>query len=89
MKEIKNLIKKGKWINSKTYEKTAPHEYLLKTTLNEEDKKTFDKFVRTINEKGYTKDFYKKQFTYLDIDGYKYWTMGAGNKTILINREKK
>jgi len=36
---------------------------------------------------GYHQKWGKTTYTYLDIDGWQYWTMGAPlDKTILINR---
>jgi hypothetical protein len=44
-------------------------------------------FVRAIRALGYEGTFGGKKHIYLDIAGWKYWTMGAPiNKTIIINR---
>jgi hypothetical protein len=74
----------------KTYAETAPHEYLLKKGLSDEDKLVFEEFVKFINNYGYEKYFYNRPFKYLDIGDKKYWTMEKDlSKTELINRADK
>jgi len=81
-------ISKQSWIFAKTYAKTAPHEYIVKGELSSEDQEIFVDFVIYIRENGYTKKFYSKEFSYYDIDGEKYWTMGAPlEETIILNRD--
>lgn len=88
MNRIKKHINTVNWINAKTYSKTAPHEYIVRKN-NPELEKEFIYFVEFIRENGYKKKYGRSTYTYLDIDGYKYWTMGAPIKiTIIINREK-
>jgi hypothetical protein len=42
-----------------------------------------------IRQAGYKADYRGTTYTYLDIDGWQYWTMGAPlSQTILINRAK-
>jgi len=76
------------WIFAKTYAKTAPHEYVVKTKLpSDEMKQEFEWMVVLIREHGYEAEFWGKVHTYLDIDGKKYWTMGEPlEETIILNR---
>ena len=67
-----------------------PHYYTLR---NDWDDKDFVDFVLYIRENGYVEKFNNQPYTYLNLNGYKYWTMGApvnydnGDPcTILINR---
>lgn len=76
------------WIFAKTYAKTAPHEYVVKTKLpSDEMRQEFEWMVVLIREHGYEAEFWGKVHTYLDIDGKKYWTMGEPlEETIILNR---
>jgi len=86
IKEIQDFIKKNNWVFAKTYAKSFPHEYVVK---NDDNKKDFEAFVKFIQTKGEVRKFFKEDFRYYFIDGYKYWTMGsAPEKTIIINREE-
>lgn len=64
-----------------------PHSYSLRE--NWDDPKEFEEAVQYIRDHGVVERFYSKQYTYLYLDGYKYWTMGSPlEKTKLINRAK-
>ena len=86
-KRLNKFIKSNKWIFAKTYADTFPHEYVVQP----DDPKKLEEFIffaKSIHKYGYLKAFYKSMFTYLEIDGYKYWTMGDGyGNTTIINRE--
>jgi len=62
------------------------NQYTL--VANKPDLKTeFSEFVLYIRKNGYVEKFMGRKYTYFDIGGYQYWTMGAPLKeTILINR---
>ncbi len=47
--EAKMFVESHKWKFATTYAKTAPHEYLVKKWLNEEDRLLFERLVQTIN----------------------------------------
>ena len=50
-------------------------------------KKKFEDCVQMIREYGYQKKFGKRTFTYLDINNFMYWTMGAPKEeTTVLNR---
>ena len=50
-----------------------PHSYTLRKDWIDKD---FVDFVLFIRENGYTEKFNGQSYTYLNINGYKYWTMG-------------
>jgi hypothetical protein len=81
------FIGMSKWIFAKTYAKFAPHEYtLLKQTHSSN---TFLEFARFIERHGYKEKFGKREYTYVNIDGWKYWTMDpTPEQTDLINRAR-
>ncbi len=79
------FIMDRRWQFAKTMPKN-PHEYTMKKWGENE---SFNQAVLYIRQCGYRECFGKYYYTYLDIDGYKYWTMGAPiEQTILINRAK-
>ena len=84
------FINNNSWIFAKTYAQTAPHEYLVKRNLSEEDQKTLVEFAYFIKDNGYKKLFWTIEFTYFDIGDWMYWTMDDDiSTTDLINRAKK
>jgi hypothetical protein len=61
-----------------------PHEYTLRRQHNPA---TFEAAVRFIREHGYRARWGRAIRTYVNLDGKRYWTMGAPvEQTILINR---
>ena len=86
MEICKDFIGKNKWTFAKTMAK-IPHEWVCKNNLDEKSKIDFDYFVSYIREKGFKAVFFHTTYTYLEIDGYYYWTMGYPlDQTIIINR---
>ena len=64
-----------------------PHSYSRRSEWENDNK--FNEAVLYIRKHGKKEKFYNKEFIYLYIDNYKYWTMGYSvEKTILINRVK-
>ena len=64
-----------------------PHEHTVREW--HEDEAAFEQAVRLIRDTGYQRAFGKRTFTYLDLDGWKYWTMGAPiPETTVLNRAK-
>ncbi len=81
------FVKNVSWRYAKTYAKKAPHEYVVKTYLDEEEQKLFEELAIYIRENGYTKYFFSKAFIYLDIGNYSFWTYGDPiPDTIILNR---
>jgi hypothetical protein len=66
-----------------------PHEYTIRDWRPE----AYEDFLRAaagIREFGYSLAFYRKHYTYLDLDGLKYWTMGDTlAETTVLNRDPK
>jgi hypothetical protein len=61
-----------------------PHEYTVRGQTPDDE---FDQFVRLIRRIGYERRFGTTTYTYLNIDGHRYWTMGAPlEATTIINR---
>lgn len=71
------------------FSKTAvknPHWYLVRDKAEYDSE--FEKFVNTIRVMGYDEMFWKKPYRILDVEGHKYWTMGAQSViTIILNRK--
>jgi hypothetical protein len=85
--ELREFIRTSPWTFARTMPE-IPHEYTLRK--NAPDEKLFERVVLYIREAGYEGIFGSATYTYLNIDGWKYWTMGAPLKdTTLINRAKK
>ena len=81
---IKNRLEENQWIFAKTMPE-MPHFYTLKRTWSNE--KEFESTVIYIRKHGIEEEFAGKQYTYLYLGNFKYWTMGEAIKdTILINR---
>lgn len=65
-----------------------PHFYTLRYTARDADE--FESAVQFIRDNGYTGRFGRTDYRYYDVNGWKYWTMGAPIKeTILVNRAEK
>lgn len=82
--KLKKFIGGQNWIFAKTYEKTWPHEYIVR---DKSDESSFVALVEHIRVNGYVGKFYKMDITYFDEDGMVYWTMGDPiGTTTIINR---
>lgn len=80
----KTLLPK-RWIFAKTMLRN-PHWYTLRKEWK--DDAVFDKTVDTMRRVGYTERYKGKPYTMINLNGYRYWTMGAPiPTTILINRK--
>jgi hypothetical protein len=87
LKFFADWVEKFKWTEAKSYKDKAPHEYLVKAKISNEDGKIMVEFAKYIKEHGYAERFYQTEFVYLNIKGYKYWTMDYPlYKTDLVNR---
>jgi hypothetical protein len=59
-----------------TYAKTLPehpHEYLARSWLPPELRTDFDHFLASVRKHGYRGTFWNQSWTYLEVDGWKYW----------------
>jgi hypothetical protein len=86
MDELRAFVQQSTWTFAKTMPKT-PHEYTRRKDAP--DEALFERVVMHIRHRGYKGRFGKTTYTYFDIDGWQYWTMGSPlPATILINRAK-
>jgi hypothetical protein len=73
-----------------TYAKSvpdSPHEYCLRVWLDDQHKGDFDRFTKLITQIGYKGKFMTTVYTYLDVDGWRYWQSRTINGTgRIINR---
>ena len=90
--QLREFVRTSAWQFAKTMPAT-PHEYTLRQ--NAPDRKRFEEVVLYIRQEGYKAKYGKTTYTYLDIDGWQYWTMGAPLNhpsgewcTVLINRAR-
>src|SRR5512147_3247037 len=84
--DLRSLVEQSTWTFARTMPR-YPHEYTLRR--HAKDELLFERVVLHIRRHGYTKLFGETRYTYLDLDGWQYWTMGAPlQDTILINRAR-
>lgn len=82
--EIEDFISKHHWKFASTMPR-LPHWYTLRR--NARDDAEFAAVVEEIRKRGYTKWAAGREWCYLDIGDFKYWSCGAPvPETILINR---
>ena len=86
--DILEFIKTSRWRFAKTMPQW-PHEYVVRNWRPEKEK-VFERFIMVIRDQGYDAPFLDDAtYRYLEIDGWKYWTMGeAPNETTIINRAR-
>ena len=84
--DIRQFVAAHEWTFAKTMP-GIPHWYTLRRkALCDAD---FAAFVQEIRLRGVVRSFGRRPFTYLDLDGWTYWTMGAPvEETILVNRAR-
>ena len=89
LEEAKAFADAHKWKFASTYAKSAPHEYLVKKWLSEEDRLLFERLVQTINTQSVIGYFYGHKNNYLILGNHYYWYMPfySDNTAVdLINR---
>ena len=86
--EAKIFADEHKWKFASTYAKTAPHEYLVKSWLSEEDKIKYERFVATMKANSVVGYFYGHKNNYFIVGDHYYWFMGQHDNMAvdLINR---
>jgi hypothetical protein len=83
---IREFIADHEWTFAKTMPQ-IPHWYTLKRKAKSDE--VFADFVQEIRLRGVVRLFGRRTFTYLDFDGWTYWTMGEPvEETTLINRAR-
>lgn len=89
IQEVDILLKKANFIFAKSMPK-IPHEYTHRESWDND--KSFCDLVLFIRENGIKEKWFGKEYVYLYINGYKYWTMGNPvsytdkTKTFILNR---
>lgn len=86
-KRLQKFIENNNWIFAKTYEKTAPHWYIVVDNLSPKARKEANWFIGYIKIAGTAKRFFSKVYTYLFLGDYKYWAMPGDNGVMIINRD--
>ena len=82
--EVREFIKSQEWTFAKTYAKSAPHEYIIKSTDNENG---FERFAQFIRDYGFIAYYFKRTGKYFIYGDYYYWTMGNPiPETTVLNR---
>ena len=86
MEELLAFVQAAGWKFAKSMPQT-PHEYTLRREAKDED--LLERVVIHIRQVGYHKKWGKATYSYLDIDGWEYWTIGVPlEATIIINRAR-
>ena len=86
--EAEEFAKSLRWKFASTYAKTAPHEYIVKSWLTEEEKLKFERFVITMKRNSVIGYLYGHKNNYFIVGNHYYWYMGQYDNTAvdLINR---
>ena len=80
---VRAFIAKAPWTFAKTMPDN-PHDYTVRGQTPDGE---FEQVVLLIREHGYKRPLGRTTYTYLDVDGWRYWTMGAPlEQTTIINR---
>ena len=74
--DLTQTLKAASWRKSKL---AAPHEYVLK----HDRPQLFNMMKAMIARDGYRQAFQGRTYLYIDLDGYKYWTVD-----VVLNRAK-
>jgi hypothetical protein len=84
IKEVQWFLEGHSWTFAKTMPE-SPHWYIHKRDTI--DLVTFTEVVRYIKQNGMPDIYQGSTYTYLVLEGYKYWTMGSPvEETTIINR---
>lgn len=84
---ILEFIRTSEWRFAKTMPQW-PHEYIVRVWRPDAEH-VFEQLVMLIQNQGYDETFMDATYRYLDIDAWKYWTMGEEpRETTIINRAK-
>jgi hypothetical protein len=85
-KRLRTFIDGSKWTFAKTMP-DCPHFYCVYKGNDDAIWDDYAWFAQLIRDKGYYMMFYDKKMRYLDVDGWRYWTMDEKvEDTDLINR---
>ena len=73
--EAKAYAESHRWKFATTYAQTAPHEYLLKKWLDDEEQREFERLVQAIRTYSVVGYFYRHPNNYLILGEQYYWHM--------------
>jgi hypothetical protein len=80
---VRAFIAKAPWVFAKTIPE-SPHEYTVRGQTPHDE---FEHVVQLIRDHGYERRYGRATYTYLDVDGWRFWTMGAPiPQTTILNR---
>ena len=83
---LEHFVSNEIWTRAKSPPDWA-HEYLVRDRV---DGGLFEQAVRHVRTNGRTGRFYSREFTYFEVAGLVYWTMGAPvDETTILNRCRK
>ena len=88
LEDAKKYAESHRWKYASTYAKTAPHEYLVKKWLVEDDQKLYERFVATMKIHSVAGFFYGHKNNYLLLGAHYYWFIPTPDNMAvnLINR---
>ena len=88
LEDAKKYAESHYWKFASTYAQTAPHEYLVKHWLVDEDKLLFERFIATMRANSVVGYFYGHKNDYLILGDHYYWYMPLPDNLAvdLINR---
>ena len=88
VEDAKKYAESHYWKFASTYAKTAPHEYIIKKWLVDEDKLLFERFVATMRANSVVGYFYGHTNDYCILGDHYYWYMPLPDNlpVDLINR---
>ena len=88
LEEAQAFAESHKWKFATTYAKTAPHEYIVKKWLFEDDQLLYERFVQTMKSHSVIGYFYGHKNDYLILGDHCYWFMFCPDNMAvdLINR---
>lgn len=81
---FQRFVDRNSWIFAIKFAKFAPHEYVCKHRISEEDQRIFDQIVYYIRENGFVEIFKGREYVCYVLNGKKYWTMGDPMETTYI-----
>ena len=86
--DAKKYAETHRWKFASTYAKSAPHEYLVKKWLVEEDQLLYERFIATMKNNSVIGYFYGHKNNYLILGDHYYWFMPTPENMAvdLINR---
>jgi len=86
--QLNAAIATQRWTFAKTMP-TMPHEYAVRKHWNTQTGLSFDDAVAIVRTYGYAASWGRRVFTYLHVNGWKYWTMGSPiAETTILNRAR-